>query len=764
MKRFLLLFLLLLSPNLCANDRPGNTATIGLPAFWDKERTRKQWEPLVQYLTKATGTAFELKVGGLDELEQAVAQKQIDFIFINPSIYVLYTYRYGLSSPLATVINRIGDQRVRQFAGVVFTSADNSAIDSLRDLKGKKIAAVSPQSLAAYQMQRYELLQLGIKLPEDAQMQFTGLPLPQVVKRVLSGGADAGFMRAGVLEKMQANGQLPQDRVKILGSLNSPNFPVEVSTRLYPEWPFAALQGVSDELTRKVSNALLSLPWDGEVAKNLQIVGFNVPGDYRVVDQLLQELRLPPFDKQSVTLEDFWQTWQYLIVAGLLLFSLFLLVLLLALKRNYKKLLLSQNRIHHLAYYDSLSGVQNRVSLLEDLARLKDSEADATVVLLNLDRFKSINSARGSRFCDHLLQLIAKHLISLFDSDATIYRVGADEFALIGQAADRRWCDKLATLTHLSLEHEGEMLHLSFSLGVSDFPLQKDDSAEAVLKRVTIALAEAKSKGGAQKINYLQTMGELVKHDFEIERELPEAIRNDELQLYLQPQFDKENILVSAEVLVRWQHPRKGVISPGAFIPVAERSNLIVDMGRWVLKRSFEMVAKSKEQGKEVALSINISAKHFRQIDFVSQVVSLLEKTGVQGDLITLEVTESLFIDDIEDIISKMQQLSLHGIKFSIDDFGTGYSSLSYLKKLPIHEIKIDKTFVQGATTNADDAALVEMIIAVAHKLQLQVVAEGVETQEQADFLNAKTQLLHQGFLFGRPKPAQEWLQKWGSR
>lgn len=315
-------------PVLANEESPPTVATIGLPAFWEAEEMRQQWQPLVDYLNHSIpATRFQVEVLALDALEAAIAQQQIDFVFTNPSLYVLYTYRYGLSSPLATVVNRLEGRSVRHLAGVIFTRTERDDLRNLTDLRGQRIAAVAPSSLAAYQMQHYELQQLGVRLPEEVDMLFTGLPLPRVVEAVLDGTADAGFMRAGVLESMVQRGQIAPDSTRILGGLHFPDFPVTVSTRLYPEWPFAALNTVPDELARQVTSALISLSWDGDVAQSLDIVGFTVPGDYRMIDQLLKELRLPPFDATpDLTLRDAWDRWKRPMIAGGIL-SLLLLLL-----------------------------------------------------------------------------------------------------------------------------------------------------------------------------------------------------------------------------------------------------------------------------------------------------------------------------------------------------------------------------------------------------------------------------------------------------
>ncbi|MBE0508728.1 MAG: EAL domain-containing protein [Marinospirillum sp.] len=763
--RFWLGLLLLVMPFIaCASDTEKQRVTLGLPAFWDKEETRQQWQPLADYLTSSIPTVkFEIQVLNLTEMEQAVANQDIDFLFTNPSLYVYYTYRYGLSSPLATVVNQLEGQDVRQFAGVIFTRADRTDLQQLSDLRGKRLAAVSESSLAAYQMQQYELQQVGVRLPDQADMLFTGLPLPRVVEAVLSGTADAGFVRAGVLESMQLAGSLEAGSTRLIGTMTFPDFPIPVSTRLYPEWPFAALGNVPEELSRQVAGALLSLPRQGIVAQQLDISGFTVPGDYRMIDQLLQELRLPPFNTPSeLTFREVWERWQYHLFTGLLLFALLLASSVFSLRKANQKLLRSQEHIHHLAYHDALTNLPNRVFLLEMLQQQlihKLQPESQQLVLLNLDRFKTINNARGSHLADLLLKQLSRLLQTHLGNEGQCFRMGADEFALLVKSTSTL-PQSLFTLVSQPIELEGERLPVSISMGYTFYPLP-EDQPEKVLSRASTALDHAKRSGGSQQACFQAGMAQNVNTSFEVERELPHAIHSQQLQLYLQPQVNASGQRMAAEVLVRWQHPEKGLLPPGQFIPVAEKSNLIVELGNWVLRESCKLMADADSRGINLRLAVNISPRHFRQTDFVPRLSHLLAETGINPHQLTLEITESLVIDNLADIISKMQQLRNMGIHFSIDDFGTGYSSLAYLKRLPIHEIKIDRGFVQDAPTSADDAALVETILAVAEKLKLQVVAEGVETSEQAAFLNARATVLHQGYLYGRPEPAEDWLQRW---
>ena len=758
----LLTCLLLFSYSLATANPQPTSVCIGVPSFWNKEETQQQWQPLADYLSQSLpATAFCIKAMNLEAMETALAQGDIDFIFINPSLYVLYTYRYGLSSPLATVVNRFDDKSSSQFAGAIFTRQDHPTIHELTDLRGKTLAAVSPSSLAAYQMQRFELLEIGLDTQQDASMLFTGLPLPQVVAAVMSGEADAGFIRAGVLEEMVAKGQLEANSYRLLGKMHFPDFPLATSTRLYPEWPFAALPGTDQELARQVTSALQSLPHEGEVAQQLGIAGFTIPGDYRTIDQLLRELRLPPFDEpQELTLREAWEAAQYYLFALLLVLGLLTTLAAINLKRANTALQASQERIHRLAYYDPLTGLPNRAALLEQLRSqldlLKPSQP-LHLLLFNLDRFKTINNARGSQFADQLLQQVAKLLLTHVTPETRVYRLSGDEFALLGESTAPS--QKLLKRFAQPLMFEGEPFHLSVSLGGTQ--ASQKSTPEALLSQASTALDLAKQRGGSQAVHFEATMGEEVHRRFEIEKQLPLAINQNQLQLFLQPQVDAEGQVAAAEVLVRWQHPEQGLMAPGQFIPVAEASNLIVDLGVWVLEASCRLLADARNRGLNLKLAVNISPRHFRQVDFVERLKIYLDTFDLPPSCLTLEVTENLVINDLDDIAKKMQALRHLGVRLSIDDFGTGYSSLAYLKRLPLNELKIDRCFVQDAVNDPEDAALVDVIFAVAENLGLQVVAEGVETQEQSDFLNQHGKLLHQGYFFGRPGPADFWINTW---
>ena len=436
--------------------------------------------------------------------------------------------------------------------------------------------------------------------------------------------------------------------------------------------------------------------------------------------------------------------------------------------------------IHRPAHFDSLTGLPNRFTLVERLAALQARGAraraaqHALLLLLDLDRFTTFNDARGSEMGDRLLCAVALRLSEILPPQGLLVRVAGDEFAVVlhGLGADaslagRRalaFAEKLQTalLRPLHLQdNDTEQAQLGASVGITLYPQSANDVAHDALRRAGTALHRAKQAGGGRAAFFEQGMGEAAEQRFRVERELRQAIGAGELRLYLQSQVDVLGQLTGAEVLVRWQHPRDGLVAPAVFIPVAEESDLIVSLGGWVLTYACALLAQPVFHERRLRLSVNLSARQFRQAGFVPQLRALLAASGADPRLLTLEVTEGLVIDDFEDAVAKMSELAALGVDISLDDFGTGYSSLAYLKRLPIQEIKIDRSFVHDAPTNADDGVLVDGILSVARHFGLRVVAEGVETREQADFLSRRApDIVYQGYLFGRPEPEADWLAR----
>jgi diguanylate cyclase (GGDEF)-like protein/PAS domain S-box-containing protein len=434
--------------------------------------------------------------------------------------------------------------------------------------------------------------------------------------------------------------------------------------------------------------------------------------------------------------------------------------------------------IHRLARHDALTGLPNRAMLVEHLHGLQE-RADGSpatlhaLLLLDLDRFTVFNDARGSEMGDRLLCAMALRLSHQLPAEGMLVRVAGDEFALVlhglgddaAQAGRRAlaFADQVQTALGQPLRLQGDAgpIQWTASVGITLYPQGPEDQAHDALRRASMALHRAKAVGGGQLAFFEQEMGQAAEQRFQLERELRQAIGAGELRLFLQSQVDMQGRTTGAEVLVRWQHPRDGLVMPGVFIAVAESSDLIVLLGRWVLEQACALLANPALAQQRVRLSVNLSARQFRQPGFVQELRALLERTGADPALLTLEVTEGLVIEDFDDVVAKMRELAALGVEFSLDDFGTGYSSLAYLKRLPIQEIKIDRSFVRDACTNADDGALVEAILSVARHFGLRVVAEGVETEEQASYLRERSSaIICQGFLYCRPQPQEDWLQR----
>ncbi|CAN7533250.1 putative bifunctional diguanylate cyclase/phosphodiesterase [Acidovorax sp. LjRoot194] len=434
--------------------------------------------------------------------------------------------------------------------------------------------------------------------------------------------------------------------------------------------------------------------------------------------------------------------------------------------------------IHRLAHFDALTSLPNRTMLVERLTALRwrggvGSQPLHVLVLLDLDRFTIFNDARGSEMGDRLLQAVALRLSQMLPAHGLLVRVAGDEFAivlhdlgLLPPQASRRalaFAEQLQALLLQPMRLEGcaEEAQLGASIGITLYPQNAADSPHEALRRAGTALHRAKQAGGGRSAFFEQGMGEAAEQRFQVERSLRQAIAADELRLFLQSQVDVNGWLTGAEVLVRWQHPRDGLLAPGAFISIAEESDLIVGLGTWVLTHACALLAQPAMHERRLKLSVNLSARQFRQTNFIPQLRDILATSGADPSLLTLEVTEGLVIDDFDEAVAKMRELAALGVEFSLDDFGTGYSSLAYLKRLPIQELKIDRSFVHEAPTNADDGVLVEGILSVARHFGLRVVAEGVETREQADFLRQRApDIIYQGYLFGRPEPQEDWLAR----
>ena len=426
----------------------------------------------------------------------------------------------------------------------------------------------------------------------------------------------------------------------------------------------------------------------------------------------------------------------------------------------------SERHIHRLAFYDVLTGLPNRRLLMDRLDKLLASaqggDGLGAVMFIDLDHFKYINDARGHAVGDALLRNAADRLARLVRAGDTVARIGGDEFVVLlaHLGHDQAGAADVALALAERIRHgitecfeiDGQSYLSSASIGVTLLP-KAGQTVDDLLREADTAMYRAKAGGRNSVAFFESTMQAEVERRLTMERELADAFDNGELAMHLQLQVDSRGAPAGAELLMRWRTADGAMIAPDLFIPVAEESGLIVPLGQWALRQACQCWRMLARAGHPMPLSVNVSPSQFRQPDFVAQVRTILDDTGTPASQLIFEVTEGLLIDNLDDTIARMHELAALGIRLSIDDFGTGYSSLSYLNRMPLYELKIDRSFIRDTPGDVNGTAIVQSIIAMAGHLRLEVVAEGVETRAQADFLAANGAPGMQGYLFARPMP-----------
>ena len=448
-----------------------------------------------------------------------------------------------------------------------------------------------------------------------------------------------------------------------------------------------------------------------------------------------------------------------------------------ALVRDITERKQADEQIAFLAYHDNLTGLPNnrlfKDRLQQSIAHAQRNDSMLAVLFLDLDRFKLINDSMGHDVGDKLLQVIADRLIEgtrrqdsiginiTFDTNS-VARLGGDEFTILlekvsGQASITTVAKRLIDLSALPIHIDNHEIFTSASIGIALYP-NDGKEADTLLKNADTAMYHAKKQGRNNFQFFDPSMNEASVEQLAIETSLRKAIDNNELVLYYQPQVSIiSGQIVGMEALLRWKHPLKGFISPTAFIPVAEETGMIIKIGEWVIHEACKQGADWAKRGfKPILISVNLSAKQLRE-DRLSEIIAqILVETGMNPKYLGLELTESAIILDPERALERLKNIKSMGIKMSMDDFGTGYSSLSYLKKFPLDTLKIDQSFIHDIMLNHEDASLVKAIISMAHSLGMDVVAEGVEQQEQLEFLGLHGCDTIQGYLFSRALPAEK--------
>lgn len=444
------------------------------------------------------------------------------------------------------------------------------------------------------------------------------------------------------------------------------------------------------------------------------------------------------------------------------------------LKLQVRERQIAENNVRRMAFEDYLTRLPNRMVVHEQIADLlmhrHNNDFRAAFYVLDLDHFKTINDALGHDFGDEVLRCVGQRLSQHIHTATLIARIGGDEFAVLEERIEGEPRKQIQLTATRILEIMSEPLHVgdhvldvSCSVGVVTFPTEADTVID-VVRSADIALYEAKKRQRGSYFVFTPQMRELANERLSLEKGLRHALQKDQLSLFFQPQVDASGQQVGAEALIRWNNPAQGFISPLKFIRVAEETGLINPIGDWVMQKSLLALADwlQKDVPFSGNLAINVSTWQFARPDFVRNTQQLISQSGVPPERVTLEVTESALMADVQEVVNKLNQLRDFGVKIALDDFGTGYSSLAYLRDLPLDALKIDKSFVDEVAANPHQP-LVESMIAIGKHMQLKVVAEGVETQQQLIHLKAMGCHFYQGYLFSKALPKadfEKWLQK----
>jgi len=431
-----------------------------------------------------------------------------------------------------------------------------------------------------------------------------------------------------------------------------------------------------------------------------------------------------------------------------------------------EKLEQQATEIYHIAYFDALTGLPNRLyiqkKIQEEIESITELETQIVLFYIDIDNFKHINEALSHAAGDIVLKYIAKRLRTLEKDTLIISRLSGDEFAVVikGQFVKdsiQRHADVILHLLNAPVLYHSQSIHISVSIGIAIYPDDAQSYSE-LLKNASLSLATAKDQGKSQYLFFNNQMQTTLEYRFKMESYLRNAIKYNELDVFYQPQFFASTGKIRGfEALMRWNSPQYGSVSPVTFIPILESNGMILEFGDWILHRALEQLVLWQEKyNKDLVMSVNISALQLKQPDFMEKMISMIRLYNINPKTLEIEITESMLIDSMETTLILLNQLYMEGIKIALDDFGTGFSSLNYLKQLPLHTLKIDKSFIDDINEQSAQKTLVGSIISLAHDINLEVIAEGVEYLAQKEYLMSKQCDMLQGYLYSAPKCSRE--------
>jgi len=744
---------------------------ISVLANFGEAQALKSWQPTIDYLQKKLPqyqfNLLPVSFFNLSGLKKLIAEKKVDYFIVNPAVYV----DLELSSGVSRILTIVKKENVSQFGSVIITSAKTS-IRTIEEIPGHTIAGINRMGFGGWLIGYDEILKHGIDAYKQCPKVSFLSTQNNILKAIVNGNVDVGIIRTGVIEDFIKRKLLKRSDIRVINQYDNNKFPFIRSTRLYPEWAFAEAPHITHNISKDIAAVLLSLPLGSNVAKSADYSEWTTPYDYQPVHRLMKNLHVGPYvNYGKLTLSSLLKRYTIeitsIIFLLLIILSLFLFTIYkknLRLLKETKQKEKAYRKIELMIHHDSLTELPNRAYIyLHSNEWIHEGADPFSIIFLDLDNFKYINDSFGHRYGDEILKQVALRLQNHTQGKGIVARQGGDEFILMIQSVEEEFMtnftSELISIIAKPYKIENKEFTVGASAGVASYP-QHAQSFDQLLSIVDIAMYEAKKRKNSYFI-YSDELNISYHKKVEIEQELRTALAKNELFLVYQPQIGSSGNLHGVETLLRWNSPKLGMIPPDQFISVAEDTGLISDIGHFIIKQALADMQELQESvGKKIQLSINISVKQLIEIDFLDYLKADIQKYGIEPQQLTLEITESLFIEDIDYVLPLLEKISSEGIVLSLDDFGTGYSSLSMLRRLPISELKIDKSFVDEIISNKHDRALIKAIIKMGKEQGMSIVAEGTETKEQIDILKSFGCDIFQGYFYAKPMKKDEFFNQ----